>query len=110
MLVAGGGWHNEAETTLLEELRDSEPESIRAQPAAAQEARAPVPLRQTRRFLVTLIREGARRGLSVAVTKASGFPFSNPWRWVTPVVTSRRILAAGDCRRCGSARRPVRRR
>jgi glycosyltransferase involved in cell wall biosynthesis len=87
VLVAGGGWHNEAETTLLEELRDSEPRSIERNPRQLK--------RRVRRFryvrpsfLVTLIR-GARAVIFPSLYEGFGLPVLESMLLGTPVVTSR---------------------
>jgi len=87
VLVAGGGWHNEAETTLIEELRDSEPRPI--------ERNTPRLKRRIRRFryvrpsfLVTLIR-GARAVVFPSLYEGFGLPVLEAMLLGTPVVTSR---------------------
>src|SRR5437016_2842913 len=87
VLVAGGGWHNEAEATLLEELRDSEPRS--------RESHGPRLRRRVRRFryvrpsfLVTLIR-GARAVVFPSLYEGFGLPVLESMVLGTPVVTSR---------------------
>jgi glycosyltransferase involved in cell wall biosynthesis len=87
VVVAGGGWQNEAETTMLEELRDSEPSSI--------ERDRPRLKRTVRRFryvspsfLVTLIR-GARAVVFPSLYEGFGLPVLESMVLGTPVVTSR---------------------
>jgi glycosyltransferase involved in cell wall biosynthesis len=87
VIVAGGGWHNEAETTLLEELRDSEPRAIERNPLRLK--------RRVRRFryvrpsfLVTLIR-GARAVVFPSLYEGFGLPVLESMVLGTPVVTSR---------------------
>src|SRR5207253_4972496 len=87
VLVAGGGWHNEAETTLLEELRDSEPRAVEHNQLRLK--------RRVRRFryvrpsfLVTLIR-GARAVVFPSLYEGFGLPVLESMVLGTPVVTSR---------------------
>jgi glycosyltransferase involved in cell wall biosynthesis len=87
VIVGGGGWHNEAETTLLEELRDSEPRAIERNPLLLK--------RRVRRFryvrpsfLVSLIR-GARAVVFPSLYEGFGLPVLESMVLGTPVVTSR---------------------
>jgi glycosyltransferase involved in cell wall biosynthesis len=87
VLVAGEGWHNEAETSLLEELRENEPGSTGLN-------RAPLK-RRVRRFryvrpstLITLIR-GARAIVFPSLYEGFGLPVLEAMTLGTPVVTSR---------------------
>ena len=83
VLVAGEGWHNESETTLLEELRDSGP--------------GPTGINRTRRVrrfryvrpstLITLIR-GARAVVFPSLYEGFGLPVLEAMTLGTPVVTS----------------------
>ena len=87
VLVAGGGWHNEAETTLLEELRDSEPSAIDRNPLRLK--RSVRRFRYVRpSFLVTLIR-GARAVVFPSLYEGFGLPVLESMVLGTPVVTSR---------------------
>jgi glycosyltransferase involved in cell wall biosynthesis len=85
-LVAGGGWHNEAETTLLEELR--------AEPVSVEQNRLKLKRRVRRfryvrpSFLVTLIR-GARAVVFPSLYEGFGLPVLESMVLGTPVVTSR---------------------
>jgi glycosyltransferase involved in cell wall biosynthesis len=87
VLVAGGGWHNEAETTLLEELRDSEPRAVEH-----NQLRLKRSVRRFRHvrpsFLVTLIR-GARAVVFPSLYEGFGLPVLESMVLGTPVVTSR---------------------
>jgi glycosyltransferase involved in cell wall biosynthesis len=87
VLVAGEGWHNEAETTLLDELRENEPRS----PGLNR----PRLRRRVRRFryvrpstLITLIR-GARAIVFPSLYEGFGLPVLEAMTLGTPVVTSR---------------------
>jgi len=82
VLVAGEGWHNESETTLLEELRENAPGSAGLK-------------RRVRRFryvrpstLITLIR-GARAVVFPSLYEGFGLPVLEAMTLGTPVVTSR---------------------
>jgi glycosyltransferase involved in cell wall biosynthesis len=86
VLVAGGGWHNEAETTLIGELRD------RQRSDALDNRR---PRRTVHRYdyvpfslLVTLIR-GARAVVFPSLYEGFGLPVLESMVLGTPVVTSR---------------------
>jgi glycosyltransferase involved in cell wall biosynthesis len=86
VLVAGGGWHNEAETTLINELRDRQ----RSDTLANRHAR-----RTVHRYdyvpyslLVTLIR-GARAVVFPSLYEGFGLPVLESMVLGTPVVTSR---------------------
>jgi len=87
VLVAGEGWHNESETTLIEELRESEPRSIGLNQTRLR--------RRVRRFryvrpstLITLIR-GARAIVFPSLYEGFGLPVLEAMILGTPVVTSR---------------------
>ena len=87
VLIAAEGWHNEAETTLIEELRQSEPGSIGRNRARVK--------RRVRRFryvrpsiLITLIR-GARAVVFPSLYEGFGLPVLEAMVLGTPVVTSR---------------------
>jgi glycosyltransferase involved in cell wall biosynthesis len=87
VLVAGEGWHNEAETTLLDELRENE----RRSPGL----NLPRLRRRVRRFryvrpstLITLIR-GARAIVFPSLYEGFGLPVLEAMTLGTPVVTSR---------------------
>jgi glycosyltransferase involved in cell wall biosynthesis len=87
VLVAGEGWHNEAETTLLEELRENEPASAGLNRTQLK--------RRVRRFryvrpstLITLIR-GARAIVFPSLYEGFGLPVLEAMTLGTPVVTSR---------------------
>src|SRR6516165_10556763 len=87
VLVAGEGWHNASETTLLEELRENEPG-----PTGLNRMR---PKRRVRRFryvrpstLITLIR-GARAVVFPSLYEGFGLPVLEAMTLGTPVVTSR---------------------
>jgi glycosyltransferase involved in cell wall biosynthesis len=87
VLVAGGGWHNEAETTLLEELRDSEPTTVeRNRPRLKRRVRRFRYVRPS--FLVSLIR-GARAVVFPSLYEGFGLPVLESMVLGTPVVTSR---------------------
>ena len=87
VLVAGGGWHNEAETTLLDDLRDSEPRAIERNPLRLK--RSVRRFRHVRpSFLVTLIR-GARAVVFPSLYEGFGLPVLESMVLGTPVVTSR---------------------
>jgi glycosyltransferase involved in cell wall biosynthesis len=87
VLVAGGGWHNEAETTLLEELRDSEPRAVEHNQLRLK--RSVRRFRYVRpSFLVTLIR-GARAVVFPSLYEGFGLPVLESMVLGTPVVTSR---------------------
>jgi glycosyltransferase involved in cell wall biosynthesis len=86
VLVAGEGWHNESETTLLEELRENEP-GLRGLNRARLK-------RRVRRFryvrpstLITLIR-GARAVVFPSLYEGFGLPVLEAMTLGTPVVTS----------------------
>jgi glycosyltransferase involved in cell wall biosynthesis len=87
VLVAGEGWHNESETTLLEELRENEPRSNGLNQVRLK--------RRVRRFryvrpstLITLIR-GARAVVFPSLYEGFGLPVLEAMILGTPVVTSR---------------------
>jgi glycosyltransferase involved in cell wall biosynthesis len=87
VLVAGEGWHNESETTLIEELRESEPRSTGLNQTRLR--------RRVRRFryvrpstLITLIR-GARAIVFPSLYEGFGLPVLEAMILGTPVVTSR---------------------
>jgi glycosyltransferase involved in cell wall biosynthesis len=87
VLVAGEGWHNASETTLLEELRENEPG-----PTGLNRMRVK---RRVRRFryvrpstLITLIR-GARAVVFPSLYEGFGLPVLEAMTLGTPVVTSR---------------------
>jgi glycosyltransferase involved in cell wall biosynthesis len=87
VVVAGGGWHNEAETTMLEELRDSKPSSIERNPPRLK--RTVRRFRYVRpSFLLTLIR-GARAVVFPSLYEGFGLPVLESMVLGTPVVTSR---------------------
>jgi glycosyltransferase involved in cell wall biosynthesis len=87
VLVAGGGWHNEAETTLLDDLRDGEPRAIEGNPLRLK--RRVHRFRYVRpSFLVTLIR-GARAVVFPSLYEGFGLPVLESMVLGTPVVTSR---------------------
>ena len=84
VLVAGEGWHNESETTLLEELREN-----------GAGSRSLNRVRRVRRFryvrpstLITLIR-GARAVVFPSLYEGFGLPVLEAMTLGTPVVTSR---------------------
>ena len=86
VLVAGEGWHNESETTLLEELRENEPGPTGNRTRLR---------RRVRRFryvrpstLITLIR-GARAVVFPSLYEGFGLPVLEAMTLGTPVVTSR---------------------
>ena len=92
VLVAGEGWHNESETTLLEELRENEPGSARLNRTGLNGTRR---TRRVRRFryvrpstLITLIR-GARAVVFPSLYEGFGLPVLEAMTLGTPVVTSR---------------------
>src|SRR5208282_2587834 len=85
-VVGGEGWHNESETTLLEELRENGPRS----PGLDRTLK-----RAVRRFryvrpstLITLIR-GARAVVFPSLYEGFGLPVLEAMILGTPVVTSR---------------------
>jgi len=87
VLVAGEGWHNESETTMLEELRENEPRSNGLNQVRLK--------RRVRRFryvrpstLITLIR-GARAVVFPSLYEGFGLPVLEAMILGTPVVTSR---------------------
>jgi glycosyltransferase involved in cell wall biosynthesis len=87
VLVAGAGWHNESETTLLEELRENDPGSTGRNRTRLK--------RRVRRFryvrpstLITLIR-GARAVVFPSLYEGFGLPVLEAMTLGTPVVTSR---------------------
>ena len=87
VLVAGEGWHNESETTLIDELRESEPRSTGLNQTRLR--------RRVRRFryvrpstLITLIR-GARAIVFPSLYEGFGLPVLEAMILGTPVVTSR---------------------
>ena len=97
VLVAGEGWHNESETTLLEELRENEPGSARLNRTRLDRTRLnrTRPKRRVRRFrylrpstLITLIR-GARAVVFPSLYEGFGLPVLEAMTLGTPVVTSR---------------------
>jgi glycosyltransferase involved in cell wall biosynthesis len=86
VLIAGGGWHNEAETRLLDELRDRQ----RSEALANRRARRTVHRYDYVPFslLVTLIR-GARAVVFPSLYEGFGLPVLEAMVLGTPVVTSR---------------------
>src|SRR5277367_2107292 len=86
VLVAGEGWHNEAETTLINELRDRQ----RSDTLANRHARRTVHRYDYVPFslLVTLIR-GARAVVFPSLYEGYGLPVLESMVLGTPVVTSR---------------------
>jgi len=87
VLIAGEGWHNEPETTLLQELRENDPGSTGLSRTRLK--------RRVRRFryvrpstLITLIR-GARAVVFPSLYEGFGLPVLEAMTLGTPVVTSR---------------------
>ncbi|HMD66980.1 MAG TPA: glycosyltransferase family 1 protein [Stellaceae bacterium] len=87
VLIAGEGWHNEPETTLLQELRENDPGSTGLNRTRLK--------RRVRRFryvrpstLITLIR-GARAVVFPSLYEGFGLPVLEAMTLGTPVVTSR---------------------
>ena len=87
VLVAAEGWNNEAENTLIEELRENQPRSIELDRTRLK--------RRVRRFryvrpssLIALIR-GARAVVFPSLYEGFGLPVLEAMTLGTPVVTSR---------------------
>jgi glycosyltransferase involved in cell wall biosynthesis len=87
VLVAGEGWNNKSETTLIEELREAEPRSTELNRARLK--------RRVRRLryvrpstLISLIR-GARAVVFPSLYEGFGLPVLEAMTLGTPVVTSR---------------------
>ena len=84
VLVAGEGWHNESEATLLEELRENGPG-----PTGVNRTRRVRRFRYVRpSTLITLIR-GARAVVFPSLYEGFGLPVLEAMTLGTPVVTSR---------------------